>query len=136
MASIAFLEPYVRNDTHPLSPQQENADQMIQLLFLSALKKIDQAATSGREGKPVEQGFYLGRATSIVDALRDALDMEEGGDKARDYDRVYEHIDVCLQVAVYDPDSGALAQARDAIGQLSAVWRANSCKTVLLKGTA
>jgi len=134
MASIAFLEPYVRSTEIP--PQAADGDQLIQILFLSALKKIDQAQEAKRSGRQTEQGFYIGRTTSIVDALRDALDMDAGGQAAQDYDRVYDHIDLCLQIAAREPESEALAHAREALCQLSACWRANSCKTVLIKGTA
>jgi len=134
MAAIAFLEPYLRSEKE--TEKSFDTDQLIRMLFLSALNKIDHAQKARGDGMSVEQGFYVGRTTSIVDALRDAIDMESGGQTAQDYDRVYDHIDLCLQIAVKEPESDALQQAREALSQLSACWQANACKTSWLTGTA
>jgi flagellar protein FliS len=134
MASIAFLEPYIRVADAPMD--ETFRGELVSLLITSALKKIDQAKRAHDEARPVEKGFYLGRATAIIDALRDTLDVEAGGQSARDFDKVYEHIDLCLQVCVQDDSLEGLRQAREAICRLSACWQAAQCKTSLLKGTA
>lgn len=134
MSSIAFLEPYVRS-TESSSEATDKAS-LVQALIMSALKKIEQARQANMDGKPVQLGFYIGRATAIVDALRDALDLESGGQAAKDYDRVYEHIDLCLQIAVVEATEQTLGQAREAICHLAVCWRANRQASDLLSGTA
>jgi flagellar protein FliS len=134
MASIALLEPYEHTTV-----AQERADHrsvLIRALIMSALKKIDQSAQALAHERPVEAGFYIGRATSIVDALRDALDLEQGGQVARDFDSIYDHVDTCLQVAVGDAAPEALAKAREAVCQLSALWQADQYSDALGAGTA
>jgi len=134
MATIAFLEPYLRlNEMPELVP--EGAD-LVQALIMSVHRKIDQAEQAHVTGRLVEKGFYLGRATAVVDALRDVLDIESGGLNAQDFDRVYSHIDLCLQLSVTEEAPDTLFQAREAVCRMSACWQAASCKSSVLKGTA
>ncbi len=134
MASIALLEPYQHTATAPAQGAQRV--ELAQALIMSALKKIEQAQLALGGGRPVEAGFYIGRATTIVDALRDALDLEAGGQTARDVDCVYDHIDTCLQIAVAEAAPEALKQAREAVCRLSALWQAGQCSGALGAGTA
>lgn len=134
MSAIAFLEPYIRTTASAAEPDERS--ELIRALIVSALKKIEQSRQALDAERPVEAGFYIGRATAIVDALRDTLDLESGGRMARDFDRVYDHIDLCLQVAVGESAPEALDRAREAVCQLSACWQANQCTDVLGAGTA
>ena len=134
MASIAFLEPYEHATVSPI-PGDRRAE-LVWALIMSGLKKIEQAHQAFEGGRPVEAGFYIGRATSIVDALRDALDLQAGGQKARDMDNIYEHIDTCLQIAVGDAAPEVLLKAREAVCRLSALWQAGQCDDALGSGTA
>ncbi len=134
MSSITFLEPYVRSTESATDTAEQTS--LVQALIMSALKKIDQAHQAHGEGKLVQLGFFIGRATAIVDALRDALDLESGGQAARDFDQVYEHIDLCLQIAVLETTVETLAQAREAVCRLSVCWRSARHPSALLSGTA
>ena len=134
MASIALLEPYEHSTAAP--EQSDYRAELAQALIMSALKKIGQAGQALETERPVEAGFYIGRATSIVDALRDALDLESGGQTARDFDCIYNHIDNCLQIAVGEAAPDALVRAREAVCQLSALWQAEQCTDGLGAGTA
>lgn len=134
MAAIAFLEPYERSTPAPKATSSNS--EIIPVLILGALKKIDQARQAHLKDGSVAKGFYIGRATSIIDALRDTLDVESGGENALDYDRVYQHIDNCLLIAVEEDLVEPLEHARNAICQISACWQASNCSTSLLKGTA
>ncbi len=134
MTSIAFLEPYVRVDAQ--SNEERDQSGLVQALIMSSLKKIDQARRAFDEGRPAQMGFFIGRATAIVDALRDALDIESGGQTAKDYDQVYEHIDLCLQIAVVEATDETLAQAREAVCKLSVCWRSSRHPEEVLSGTA
>ena len=133
MASIALLEPYQHGGA--TSADSGYGTDVIRALILSAQRKIEQARLALEAERPVEAGFYIGRTTSIVDALRDALDIESGGQMARDFDCIYEHIDACLQVAVCDVAPQALRQAREAVSQLSVLWQAGQCTEALGAGT-
>ena len=67
MASIAFLEPYLRVSEVPMA--ETFRGELVSLLITSALKKIDQAKRAHDTARPVEKGFFLGRATAIIDAV-------------------------------------------------------------------
>ena len=134
MASIAFLEPYQHSSNSPVAGDHQA--QLVRALILSTQKKIEQAHLALLADRAVEAGFYIGRATAIVDALRDALNLESGGQMARDFDCIYDHVDTCLQIAVGDAAPEALAQAREAVCQLSALWQAEQCAGALGAGTA
>jgi len=134
MASIALLEPYEHSSSAPTADSRRV--EMVQVLIMSGLKKIDQAHKALVGDRPVEAGFYIGRATSIVDAMRDVLDMDSGGQMAKDFDSIYDHIDTCLQIAVGEAAPEALSRAREAVCQLSALWQAEQCTDALGAGTA
>jgi flagellar protein FliS len=134
MATIAFLEPYLRGDAAVAAPAS-HAD-VVPVLFMSLLRKIEQARRAQDNDRPVEKGFYLGRATAIVDALRDALDLGEGGQLATDLDRIYGHIDLCLQISVGEAAVDPLDLARQAIRQLFTCWPAGQTGPLGTAGTA
>jgi len=134
MASIALLEPYERSTGHTDQPGIE--PDLVSVLILGAQKKIDQALAAHFEGNFTAKGFYIGRATSIIDALRDALDLESEGAAGRDYDRVYASIDAHLQLAIEEPVSEPLSCAREGICRLSALRQAGLCDTSMIRGTS
>ncbi|MCA8958291.1 MAG: flagellar export chaperone FliS [Planctomycetes bacterium] len=81
-------QSYRRNAILTASPQK-----LVKLLYEGALQSLERSrlgmsdtATSRTEAV----GLSLGKSLSIVSELRAALDMEVGGDLARDLDRLYE----------------------------------------------
>ncbi len=127
MAVIAFLNPYLRTEDPPESP--ESSSDLVQILILSALQKLEQARMAHDSGRWVEKGFYLGRASGIVDALHDVLQLESAGPSARELGRIYNQIPLYIQTATLEENQGAVARAREAICRLSACWQAQSCRT-------
>lgn len=134
MATIAFLEPYLPFADSP-RPASAGLD-LVQMLLMSALDKLDRAFQAHEAGRWVEKGFYLGRAAGVVEALREALDLESGGQTAQALERAHRHLAQALRLAALEDVPEALDQARDGIRQLSAGWQAALYRTSPLKGTA
>lgn len=133
MTTIAFLEPVPFAD--PARQAKVGLD-LVQMLLMSALDKLDRARQAHEAERLVEKGFYLGRAAGVVEALREALDLESGGQTAQALERAQQRLVRALQLAALEDAPEGLAQAREGVLQLSAGWQAAICKTSLLKGTA
>lgn len=77
-----------------LQSRVESADdhQLIQLLMQNVLAKIVSAKGHMQRGEIAAKGEQMGRAISIVEGLRAALNHEKGGDIAFNLDRLYEYM--------------------------------------------
>lgn len=124
MSNAELLQPYAR--TRATSAPKGGLCKLTPMMLMGVLAKIDQARQAESEGNPVAKGFFLGRATAIIDALRDELDFERGGSVTEDYEKLYSHIDFCLQEAVSSGSEGALMAAEETILQASSWWQATS----------
>lgn len=120
MANKALLQTYLRQRL-PVGESASIQD-MTPILMLGLLKKIDQAREALHKGSAMEAGLYMGRATAILDQLRDDLDIESGGQPARDYDRLYGLIDECLQRAVQAEPTHFLDMAEEFVLKVSDWW--------------
>lgn len=120
MANRELLQTYLRHNIPP--GESASTQDMTPVLMLGLLKKIDQARAALQQHKPMEAGLYMGRATAILDLLRDDLDIESGGQVARDYDRLYGLIDECLQRAVQAEPAHFLNMAEEFSLKLSDWW--------------
>lgn len=115
MTAILKAYPAADNAENPLDNRQD----VIRLLLNGILAKIDAARDAEQRGALVEKGFYLGRATGIVDALRNMLDTRKGDQTALDLDTVYNHVDLCLQAATGSNSDHYLDEAAEIIENLS-----------------
>lgn len=120
MANAQLLESYTRH----ADPQTETlpVSQSTPMLLLGALYKIEQAREAHLQLNDASRGFYIGRATAIIDALRDGLDLENNSITARHYEEFYSLIDECLQKAVVDDPDKWLLMAQDAVSRASDFW--------------
>lgn len=120
MANAQLLESYTRY-TDPQTEAQP-ISQSTPMLLLGALYKIEQAREAHLQLNDAARGFYIGRATAIIDALRDGLDIENNASTARHYEEFYGLIDECLQKAVEGNPEKWLLMAQDAISRASDFW--------------
>ena len=92
---------------------QHSSQDIMQMLINGALDKIKQAKTAHDAGHMTEKGFHLGRATNIIDAIRNALDPVNGDQMTKDLDAIYERVDLCIQAAVEPEYMEYLEEALD-----------------------
>ena len=120
MTEAACLETYIRRQSNPAD--HLSTTDTTSALILGLLKKIEQARNAIDNHKPIQAGLYIGRATAIIDALRDDLDFQAGGQIARDYDRLYGLIDECLQKSTRNNAEAFLATAAEYVFKISNWW--------------
>ena len=95
-----LLKEYTNMDNEYAVPAGKQ--EIILMLLNGVVQKIEAAKDAHARGDLSEKGFHLGRATGIVDALRNMLDTRSGDQLSTDLDTVYNHVDLLLQAGL-DP---------------------------------
>jgi flagellar protein FliS len=101
--------------------------QQIVLLYEGAIRRIREARGAIEAQRSRERCVALQKATAIVEGLQSCLDHEQGGEIARNLDRIYTHVVFRLQrinltndSAICDEVIALLEQLRNAWAQLAA----------------
>lgn len=116
-----LLTEYSRNDEFEAEMQQDS-NQLILMLLQGAIDKGNLAKACYQSKDFTEQGFHLGRMTSILDALRDRLHFSESTPLAYDLEKLYEYSDQCVQKAVFEQHFASLDSAIEVLSQLRDGW--------------
>lgn len=114
----AYASVRVESDVMAASPHQ-----LICLLFDGAQAAIRVAASHMRSGRTASKGEAISRALDIVNnGLLAALDMERGGEIARQLAALYEYIGRKLLSANLNNDPAALAEAGRLLNDIGSAW--------------
>lgn len=99
--------------------------QRISMLFDHYQAAIRMARLQMQAGNIPEKGKAITRAINIVSrGLRGALDLEQGGDIARQLDDLYDFVVRLLLRANLDNDEAALNTAAELLGPIASAWNA------------
>ena len=109
-----MLKEYTRENQSDLAPTKYD---IVPLLMNGIVEKINQAKEAERAGCYTEKGFYIGRATGIIDALRNMLNTQD--EIAADIDNIYNHLDLLMQASAEDKASGYLDEALEIVESMS-----------------
>ena len=97
---------------------------LIQLLMDGALEKIQVAkGVMGRRDIP-EKVRQINWALSIIDGLRQSLDMEKGGEIAQNLDALYDYIQRRIVVANMENDPRILDEVSSLLAEIKTAWDA------------
>lgn len=116
----AYLKDYSRMEDE--SDFQPSKFEVIPMLVNGVVDKINQAKDAQDCGNLAAKGFYLGRATAIIDALRNTLDASDDNQTARDVDNIYSHVDLCLQASVEKGDYHYMNEALEIMEGIANTW--------------
>ena len=86
-----YSQVAVQSDAHFASPHR-----LIQMLMDGALQRIAAAKGDMQRGNIAQKGTHISWAISIIEGLRASLNMEAGGEIARNLDNLYEYM--CWQL--------------------------------------
>ena len=116
-----ILEEYHRNQE---VEQQlaENPRKTILLLLQGAVDKGNLAKVCHQSHALVEKGFHLGRMTTILDALRDRLNLTQDTPLAFDLEELYRYADQSIQEAVFEKDTFYLDSSIEILTELRDAW--------------
>lgn len=99
--------------------------QRISMLFDHYQAAIRMARLQMQAGNIPEKGKAITRAINIVSrGLRGSLDLEQGGDIARQLDDLYDFVVRLLLRANLDNDEAALNTAAELLGPIASAWNA------------
>ena len=99
--------------------------QRISMLFDHYQAAIRMARLQMQAGNIAQKGKAITRAINIVSrGLRGSLDLEQGGDIARQLDDLYDFVVRLLLRANLDNDEAALNTAAELLGPIASAWNA------------
>jgi len=87
----AALSHY-RNVNTSTGVEDATPHRLIQMLLEGALDKIAAARGHMRHGDAAEKGRHISWAISIISGLQGSLDLEQGGEVARNLDALYDYM--------------------------------------------
>jgi flagellar protein FliS len=96
---------------------------IINLLYEGAINFIRIARERLQEGDIPAKGLFIGKATSVVGELANALDMEAGGEVAQNLARLYNFVLDRLLRANARNETPPLDEAERVLQVLSAGWK-------------
>ena len=121
MNAYAAMKQY---QTVNVNAQVSEADphRPIQMLMEGALQRIAQARGALQHGNVPLKGEQIGKATAIIGGLRDALNVNEGGELAANLDRLYAFMQQRLSEANLKNDGAMLDEVSELLREIKAGW--------------
>jgi flagellar protein FliS len=96
--------------------------QLIDLMLSGALERVVSASGCMERNETAEAGESIGKAISIVDSLRVSLDVEKGGDIAKNLGQLYDYITRRLLEASVSQQPELLAEVANLLQEIKAAW--------------
>lgn len=103
--------------------ESANPHQLIDLLLQGARSHIATAQGNIQRKQMSEKGEHIGKAISIIEGLRSSLNHEQGGEIAKNLDKLYEYIQQILLKANIDNDGALLAQSNLLLADIHQAWQ-------------
>ena len=116
-----ILDEYRRNQESE-EHLTNNPEKTILLLLQGAVDKGNLAKVCQQSHALVEKGFHLGRMTTILDALRDRLNLTKNTPIAYDLEELYRYADQSIQEAVFEKNTFYLDSAIEILTELRDAW--------------
>ncbi len=99
--------------------------QMVAMLFDGYMEAVAQARGALRDGQLGAKGAAIGRAVRIIEeGLRAGLDLDAGGNLARDLNELYGYLTMRLTLANLHNDEAGLAECQRLMEPLRDAWTA------------
>jgi flagellar secretion chaperone FliS len=101
---------------------QADPAQLIVLLYNGALSHIAQGQQFHKEKNLVQAGLAISKAQAIVGELRQALDLDSGGEIAKNLDRLYAYMHELMVKAMTGSRIEPLNEAAKLLTELRGAW--------------
>jgi flagellar protein FliS len=96
--------------------------QLIEMMLSGALERVASASGAMERNETAETGESIGKAISIVDSLRVTLDIEKGGEIAKNLGQLYDYITRRLLEASVSKQPELLAEVASLLKEIKAAW--------------
>lgn len=97
---------------------------LIQLLMQGGLERLAQARGAIERDQLAERGELISKTIGIVGGLREALDLEQGGELASNLDRLYAYMTERLLEANRNGDAAVLDEVASLLREVKSGWDA------------
>ncbi len=97
---------------------------LIQMMMEGVLERIARARGSMERSAVQEKGQYISSAVSILEGLRTSLDLDNGGDIARNLSALYDYMSRRLVTASVHNDTGILDEVSQLMLEIKSGWDA------------
>jgi flagellar protein FliS len=95
---------------------------LIQLLMAKAVEQLTQARGHLERGEIAPKAEQLSRAVAIIDTLNGLVDLDKGGEIARNLRDLYDYATQRVTYANLKNDARALDEATNVIREIKAGW--------------
>lgn len=95
---------------------------LIEMLFGGLLGKLARARVAAGNGRRADFGNRISEAMDIVAALRSSLNLDEGGEIARQLDDLYQFMIQRLLEANLRFDASLIEEVSGLVGQIKSAW--------------
>lgn len=110
--------PYLENMVKTASPAK-----IVQLLYEKAIEHLNESEKLLEEGNYVQFSERVGKAQDIITELNLSLDMEKGGEIAKNLRALYTYMYRELVEAVLKKDKAKLLEVRGMLSDLLETWK-------------
>ena len=100
----------------------QDKGKLVVMLYEGAIKYLQVARRELEDGDYASKGTYIGKAQDIISELNSSLDMEVGGDLARDLRSLYNFIYGHLSAANIERDVDKIDDCIRLLRQLHGAW--------------
>lgn len=97
---------------------------LIQMLMEGGLTRLAQARGAMERNQTALKGELVGKAIAIVGGLRQALNLEQGGELAVNLDNLYAYMTTRLMEANLKNDPAILEEVADLLREVKTGWDA------------
>jgi flagellar protein FliS len=116
-SALRGAEAYRQTEARSRSPLE-----LVVMLYDGALRFVGNAMEADARGHRGDRGAAISRALAVLGELQSTLNLAEGGDVARELDRLYTYMQQrLLDVTVHD-DRKALDEVRRLLTPLRSSW--------------
>ncbi len=114
---VRGAEAYRRVDTESRSPVE-----LVVMLYDGAIRFVGDASTAAQRNDVRGRTQAVSRALAIVTELQNTLKVDEGGDMARELDRLYSYMATRLLDVNTKKDAGALDEVHRLLTTVRDAW--------------
>lgn len=112
-----MISRYQQNDIATASPLG-----LVVKLYQGAIRQALQARDHLVEGRVADRARAIGKALAIVGELQSTLDLEQGGEIARNLDDLYTYVTQRLLEANLSGEASCIDEATDVLRTLLGGW--------------
>ena len=115
------LDEYRSSGAHG-GVEQADAHGLVNLLFKGAIDNLVSAKGYIERNQIQEKAESITKTLAILDGLRSSLNIENGGEIARNLDDLYDYMQRRLVVANADNDVAIIHEVRELLREIQEAW--------------